>query len=428
MAHLTGFRKAILIITLLVLVLFLLEIALRAGGALYLNLKYPSKPVKADPSSFKILCLGDSFTQGFGAPIGKSYPEQLEELLKGQANKDIAVYKEFHINSSTVLKCLKKDIGTYNPDLIIIMTGCNDLWNMENCSDSAFGDSSFLKNMDISCSGSRVYKLIKISFLNLRAFLSKKDFKFIEKEDVESTLKHFNVSEAEGRFILGEQHMYKGAYESALEEFNTAEKMEPRNPWVHWRKGCIYLRAIPEPALCVKEFKLALQYGDSSIVGYVFAFLYEFYRDYSEAYAIMEPIIDANYNGEEKIKAKRCLKRLYLLYSEEKCVEKVIAYNLKEIIKIVKEKNIKVVLMNYPAIVAPHVKMVAEKSGKLFNTVVVDNNKIFTDKLKTLKEEDLFIADGHCNANGYKLIAENICNVLIKERMLDDSGNNRPQN
>lgn len=417
----TMFRKIIFAVMLFVSALFLLEIALRAGGALYLNLKYPSKPVKADPGSFKILCLGDSFTQGFGAPVGKSYPEQLEELLKGQANKNVTVYKEFHINSSTVLKCLKKDIGTYNPDLIIIMTGCNDLWNMENCSDSAFGDSSFLESIDISCSGSRVYKLIKISFLNLRAFLSKKDFKFIEKEDIENTLRHFSVPEAEEHFILGDQHMYKGAYESALEEFNIAETLEPRNPWVHWRKGCIYLRAIPESDLCVKEFKLALQYGDSSVVGYVFAFLYEFYRDYGKAYAIMEPIIDANYNGEEKIKAKRCLKRLYLLYSEEKCVEKVIAYNLKETIKIIKGKNIKVVLMNYPAIVAPHVKMIAEKAGKLFNVVVVDNNEIFTDKLKVLNEKDLFIADGHCNANGYKLIAENLCKTLIKGRMLDDS-------
>ncbi len=429
MAHLIRFRKIILAVMLLVLALFLLEMMLRLGGVLYLHLKYPAKPVKADLHCFNILCLGDSFTQGFGAPPGKSYPEQLQELLKGKTNKNIVVYKEFRINSSTILKYLEKDIDTYNPGLIIIMTGCNDQWNMENCSDAAFEDGNLLEKIDIFCGGSRVYKLVKISFLNLRALTTNKDPKFTEEGSIGRKLTYFHVPETVEHFRLGEDYMNKGEYELALNEFNIAEKLEPHNSWVHWRKACIYVRVVNEPALCEKELKLALWYGDSSIVGYVFALLYESCRDESKVFAIikeMESIIDAKYNGREKVKAKRYLRRLYLLYSEKKWVEKIVAYNLKEIIKTIKGKNIKVILMHYPVEIAPHTRMVTEKAGMLSNTIVIDNHKIFADKLKTLRRDDLFAGDGHFNANGNRLIAENLRKVLIKERMFDDPRSRRP--
>lgn len=430
MAKFKKINKLILVIMLLVLALFLLEMMLRLGGVLYLHLKYPTKPIKADLNGFNILCLGDSFTQGFGAPYGKSYPEQLQELIKGQTNKNITVYKEFHINSSTILKYLEKDIAIYDSDLIIIMTGCNDQWNMENCSDAAFGDSNFLKKADIFLGGFRVYKLIKISFLNLRTLIAKKDFKFIEEGSIDSKITYFSIPEAMKHFRLGEDYMYEGEYELALDEFNIAENLEPQNPWVHWRKACIYIQAMGKPILGKKEIYLALRHGDSSVVEYVFMLLFELSRYDSKAYAMikeMESIIDTKRNERDKIKSKRNLKRLSLLHSDKRSLEKIIEYNLKEIIKTIKGKNIEVILMHYP-IGIPYVKMVTDKVSTLSGIIIVDNNKIFADKLKTLKREDLFIADGHCNANGYKLIAENLYKVLIEERMFDDLGNKRPSN
>ncbi|MFH1801017.1 MAG: GDSL-type esterase/lipase family protein [Candidatus Omnitrophota bacterium] len=409
---------------LLVLALFLLEIMLRLGGVLYFQFKYPSKPVKVDSNGFNMLCLGDSFTQGFGAPHGKSYPEQLQELMKGQTNKNIIAYKEFRINSSTILKNLEKDIHTYHPDLIIIMTGCNDLWNMENATDSAFGEDDLLGKIDIALSGSRVYKLIKISYLNLSALAAGKYPKLINEEN---SKKKFSTSEAEKHFSLGEQHFHSGERELALNEFNIAEGLEPQNPWVHWRKACIYIQAMHETSLGENELKLTVWHGDSSVLEYAFMLLSQLYEGDSEKIQAMikemEAIIDARYNGKEKVKAKKILKRLSLLRNDQKTLEKVVAYNLKEIIETIKGKNIKVILMNYPDEVAPRIRSVVERAGMLSSALVIDNHQTFKDKLKTLRQEDLFAADGHCNANGYKLIAENLQQALIKERMLDDVGN-----
>jgi lysophospholipase L1-like esterase len=427
MAHLGRPKKILFSVLLLVLTLLLLEIMLRLGGVLYFHFQYPSKPAKTGPNSFNILCLGDSFTQGFGAPQGKSYPEQLQDLMKGQTHKNVITYKEFRINSSTVLKNLEKDIDTYHPDLIIIMTGCNDQWNMENASDSAFGEDDFLGKIDIALSGSRVYKFIKISYSNLRALALKTDPKFTSGENAAKGLIRFNTREAEEHFNSGQIYFQSGDTQSALDEYNVAEKLEPQNPWVHWRKACIYLYVLHDATLGEREIKLTLWHGDSSVIEYALMLLAQLYgSDQKKIQAWIkeaEGVIDARYSNKDKIKAKKILKRLSLLRDDQETLEKVVAYNLKEIIKTIKRKNIKVILMSYPYGVASRVRSVVERAGMSSGTLVIDNHQTFKDKLKTLKQEDLFAADGHCNANGYKLIAENLQQALTQERMLDDVGN-----
>jgi hypothetical protein len=111
----SGIKRTLFVFFTILLALFVLELALRLGGYVYLRLKYPSLTVQRKSNEYSILCLGYSFTQGFGAPKGYSYPEQLAKLLNdnpGHKNK-FNVYKEFYINSSTILRYLNKDIERY---------------------------------------------------------------------------------------------------------------------------------------------------------------------------------------------------------------------------------------------------------------------------------------------------------------------------
>jgi lysophospholipase L1-like esterase len=56
-----------------------------------------------------------------------------------------------------------------------------------------------------------------------------------------------------------------------------------------------------------------------------------------------------------------------------------------------------------------------------FKIPLVDNEKIFkeTKDQGTGDNEGYFVADGHCNSQGYKLIAVNVYNKIIEAGILD---------
>ncbi|UUV19545.1 GDSL-type esterase/lipase family protein [Fusobacteria bacterium ZRK30] len=70
-----------------------------------------------------LICYGDSLTAGYGAPTGGSYPDYLQSKLKLKViNKGI--------NGDTTVSALqrfKTDVLDYNPDVVIVELGANDL-------------------------------------------------------------------------------------------------------------------------------------------------------------------------------------------------------------------------------------------------------------------------------------------------------------
>ncbi|MBU3911675.1 MAG: hypothetical protein KKD90_03730 [Candidatus Omnitrophica bacterium] len=427
-------NKGLAVVLGLFLIMIILEVSLSLAGVIFLRLKNISQPVKKEAGDLAILCLGDSFTHGFGAPQGKSYPEQLQELVKGQTNKNITVYKEFRINSSTILKHLESDIDNYRPDLIIIMTGCNDTWSLENLDFFTFRELDCIKKMDIWLSNSKVYKLIKIGFLNARGAIVKENLYFIQEDDMNKF--YFKSPEAQRHYDSGENYFYEGESEMALAEFKEAVDLEPRNPWVHWRLACIYNYALHEYNLAKDEAMLVFMYGDSSMIGKAFIALRDsimldgqnndegFYTAIKE----MGSIIENTYESEDKDKAKRYLRQLLSYCRNDNEIKRVVYYNLNEILRITQQSRIKLVLMQYPMRLAGGVEDSIKSLSDKYSIPLVDNCAIFEDRLGRFKKEDLFVRDGHCNANGYKLIAENLYKVLIEERMFDDLGNKRPSN
>ncbi len=429
-------NKLLAISSCVILVVVILEITLRLAGAVYLNIRYSSNPIKREKEGLPaILCLGDSFTQGFGASRGKSYPEQLIDIAKEKSGKRIPVYKEFRINSSTILKHLESDIDRYRPDLIIIMTGCNDTWSLENLDFSAFGGLGYLKKMDIWLSNSRVYKLIKISFLNLKGAIAKEDLDFIQDGSIAS--KFFVKSpEARKHYDLGEGHFYEGDIEMALAEFKEALRLEPCNPLLHWRLACIYNYALHEYDLAKDEARFVFMYGDSSIIGEAFVVLRDSIvrrgpdddNEFYTAIKDIESIIDNTYESKDKVKARRYLERLISYYRNNNELKRVFCYNLKEILRITRQNRIKLVLMQYPIRLVGCIEDSIKGLSDKYDIPLVDNYTIFEDRLVHLKEEDLFARDGHCNASGYKLIAENVCQALIKEGMISSDVDRKTTN
>ena len=413
-----------------ILSLTLFESLLRISGYVFLHVAYPVKISQANRGEFNILCLGDSFTQGFGAPFGLSYPEQLESLLRKKApNSKIRVFKEFNINSSVVLKNLPNNILKYKPDLIIIMSGCNDRWSLQSCTYFKLTRGNLLTKIDIWLSNLHIYKLLKISLRNLRVLLGISTPWFNQelidaKEEIKPYAYTFKNSAAAEHFKQGENYFCFSNYDLALKEFKLAEQLEPDNTFVHLRMACIYLQVFYNWELGTKHALLALAHGDSSILGSVFSMLYmENAKDSAKNYDVivqMENIIKDKYQGEERLKTLKSLKLLCLFAKEKKEIERQLNYNLDRIMEIVKMYNIKVILMDYPVKVW-QIRDILRKKADAHRIPFIDNYTIFEAKLKQAlyKKEDLFVKDSHCNAAGYNLIVENVYKVLIESKMVD---------
>lgn len=128
--------------------------------------------------TFNILCLGDSFTYGWGIERSQTYPKQLERILNTN-NRYYMQFKVFNLgvpgsNSSQLLKYAEDILIKYkNVDMIIILTGANDAWNLADSNIYRFISSNkefCLANIKVRIffSKFRIYKMLKIILLNLK--------------------------------------------------------------------------------------------------------------------------------------------------------------------------------------------------------------------------------------------------------------------
>lgn len=133
-------RKKLTAFTLgIIFSLILLESVLRLMG----NHDVSKREVIASKGDgeIRILCVGNSHTAGAGAPIGKSYPSQLYDILKSKdtkrryrvVNKGIS-----NINSTYIALNLPKWLEEVKPEYVFIMAGEPNSWNK-------FGYHEFLK-------------------------------------------------------------------------------------------------------------------------------------------------------------------------------------------------------------------------------------------------------------------------------------------
>jgi tetratricopeptide (TPR) repeat protein len=115
----------------LLVILLLLELGLRILGGFY------HKQIKvnqaANTKPYTILCLGDSFTYGIGAPPEQSYPAQLENLLNAASHKSrkflVVNGAQLGSNSSQILSALPDELEKIKPRMVILMIGLNNVWN-----------------------------------------------------------------------------------------------------------------------------------------------------------------------------------------------------------------------------------------------------------------------------------------------------------
>lgn len=86
-------------------------------------------PLEKDSGTLRIIALGDSFTEGDGAPADSSYPAQLQDILRSVGLK-AEVFNAGICGSDPIynLRDLKDRLHVFKPDLVLLSITENDLY------------------------------------------------------------------------------------------------------------------------------------------------------------------------------------------------------------------------------------------------------------------------------------------------------------
>jgi tetratricopeptide (TPR) repeat protein len=109
--------------------LLVLEGTLRCLGVWHTHVwRRGAAPAQGD---VRILCAGDSFTVGMGAPGGESYPAHLQRLLDACATGAYAVINAgvASQNTAQLLRKLTAQLDAVRPAAVVLLCGCANQWN-----------------------------------------------------------------------------------------------------------------------------------------------------------------------------------------------------------------------------------------------------------------------------------------------------------
>jgi tetratricopeptide (TPR) repeat protein len=262
-------KKFLFIITGLLLSLTFLETGMRLSGWLFLaGESYRNAKAFRAKGTYRILCLGESTSVWGGRDC---YPRQLEKILNQRSSQ-----KKFSVinsgipatNSTGILSRLESQLNKYQPDILVVMMGINDIpsatiseeaTEIPSQPEGAVSNSSivnFLRSL-------RTYKLAQLIWRNLKNIknnspangrepqqdlpelshpMEKDDANNVSKDDLEreeKSLELYNNS-ANSYFQLAERYRGLGDCESAERLFLKVLTMDPAHEFAYVDLGWCY--------------------------------------------------------------------------------------------------------------------------------------------------------------------------------------------
>lgn len=413
-------------------ILIILEVGLRIAGSSYQKSRAtPDQPLtNKQNNSFVILCLGNSFTLGSGAPAGESYPDQLRRMFNERTKgKNVTVINRGVgcENTAELLDKLEANINNTQPDLIILQTGQVNWVNFRKYSDYLKRTSKdkisfnrmFYSLHDFFCK-SRVYKLLFLLNSNIDTKMRiEKSLDHSYRPVIGQMDSEMKMRAMDKDFFADEQKVSE-----AINLFKKGIEISPNYPTSYDYIGQIYLYQ--------KNYDEALKWFMKAVM------VNPNYRDNGEnnrAYSDIKGMRNMAMDGQEE-KIKKTIDKFIdefkknnpenadnFLFLSHDSIGRWAESDIIEIVKIIQSKKIKIILQNYPLCL-----ITTQGGAKFINDILcniairfkipfVDNEKIFREIIdKGAKTEDYFILDGHCNSRGYKVMATNVYNKIIEEK------------
>jgi lysophospholipase L1-like esterase len=408
-----------------------LELVLQIAS---LPLKIKKLVLVRSGGDFNILCIGDSFTYGTGAPLQDSYPKQLERILdKDFASKHINAINLGipGSNSSQCLKYLKEKFDFYKPEIVIVLVGMNNCWNFND--SSYFEIKQFKYNnplkyrimfIDALLSKSRTYRLIKITFLNITARLKPASSAY---KNSSSLNKEFPMPKRSNELIelLNQGLRYYEEDKCELSEvyYRRALELAPDDYEPHWNIGRFYnMKGQTEKGR--EELILAAKYAfHPYTVSCILADLHDRSqskdsKDFKEFTALIKGLRSYWVEKFGEAYVQRFIDPA--ISYEESDLEKILVYDLEKMANYTREKQARLIILTYPVVATRfgYREEIYYRISSYLCTPLIDNVSLFNKYPKIYRYEELFSRDGHCTEKGYKLMAENIAATLKKHKLL----------
>ncbi|MDD5115936.1 MAG: SGNH/GDSL hydrolase family protein [Candidatus Omnitrophica bacterium] len=411
--------------------ILLLEAGLRLGGFLYQRGRGSSawNPDFSLPESRTILCLGNSWTEGGGAPAGQSYPDDLQHLFDNELGKEkvVVINGGFgNENTAELLDKLESTIKRIRPELIILQTGQANLWNHHRYSDYVERERRCPPSpaclMNDFLYHSRIYRLLCLLRDNMMEKEHVKASGYVLREQV---CAGFAAKlQALDKSIIADRKKTS----EAIDCFKSGISLYPDDSRNYDCIGLIYfLQDDHEEAL--KWFVQAVESNyDLEIKGGNKG--YEHIRLLRDTYkGARNNEINEKINGFIKEFEKNSPESSEnLLFLSKKDISDWVGSDTKEIIRIIRDKGkgIKIILQNYPfdpKVGKREVDSVLRKVATDLNIPFVDNERVFMGMMESgARREDYFSQDNHCNAKGYEIMARNVYDKIMKEGFLKSGG------
>ncbi len=450
-----------------------LEVSLRAGAYVYLEIREASNPInsshevpegEADRGAnvYRILCLGESTTAGDGVT---SWPEQLEEVLNSRSH--IFRFEVFNAgvagtNTAFILSRLEDNLEKYDPHIVISMMGMNDgdALHVRYDAPPAWSPASVIGALRIVRLFSLIWdgiKSTKKESVEVRVVREKDHFiKRLDRNEEVEFMTRINQLIRQNRF-----DEIVAAYERALQE-------HPDSDWLYYGLGeYLFIHGRKDDSV-VKLFEKVVelnpnQYNAHDRLGQIYRERMEWTKAvalFQEALRIDPNVPDAFFNLVEcysalgkKALAKEMLKKaIELDFQHDRSLHNFVVgqfrfeegfaeelesiskktgisvvpvdpsvdttrYHYRKLYEILNSRNIMYIAMQYPLLDVDEIKRMFVGTEEI---VFVSNRENFSSSLRHGSYEEYFIdrcykTFGHATPKGDILIAENLASAILKK-------------
>jgi len=364
----------------------------------------------------RIMCLGDSFTEGAGAIPAKSYPRQLQELLRNTyPHRPFSVLNlgRSGTNTTVVLRAVQHNLYAYKPQFVVLLTGGNNLWNYRGYAQykEEAGIFFWIRDLKYRIHIKIFFDIVSHQFMKKRAAHFRQE-KAVPSRMIRDKLSADKIYEASSLVDGGNAFLHRYELDKALKCFRQALGKDPRSWESYMGIGMVY-KWNGNYAAAAENFRKSIQIqptteayfslGDS-LLGAVDLHAQSRYAAAIHAFGAgisLDPLNTDNINY-----TCRAIVELGApdMHTE---IRRWIDHDITAIIACCKKANVEVIVMGYPNYdlreLNSRLKNTAAKNG----VVYVDNERIFTALVKNSSLEKYFVLDGHCNADGYGVMAAN---------------------